>query len=264
MPSQEGYEWIFDSVADTYEKFRPGYVPQLYKVLFDYIPIDRDSNVLEIGIGSGQATLPFLKTGCRLTAVEYGENFSDILKDKFGEYENFSVITGKFEDTDAEDDAYDLIFAATSFHWIPEKEGYEKVYSMLKKGGAFARFANHPHPNKNNSGLADEIESLYDKYYYTWHNKKREPLREYTEEQAAEIADTAKKYGFTDIEYKLFFRERTFSAEEYIQLLGTYSDHMAIEGNIRNEFFSEIAKAINDHGGELTISDTIDLQLARK
>ncbi|MBQ6897376.1 MAG: class I SAM-dependent methyltransferase, partial [Clostridia bacterium] len=74
----------------------------------------------------------------------------------------------------------------------------------------------------------------------------------------------AEKYGFTDIQYKLFYRTRTFSAKEYIMLLGTYSDHIAIEETIRNEFFSKIEEAINRHGGEITIYDTIDLQLARK
>ncbi|UKI17355.1 MAG: hypothetical protein L6V87_04075 [Ruminococcus sp.] len=28
-----------------------------------------------MGSGSGQATTPILKTGCRLTAVEYGKRF---------------------------------------------------------------------------------------------------------------------------------------------------------------------------------------------
>ena len=74
----------------------------------------------------------------------------------------------------------------------------------------------------------------------------------------------ASKYGFSDIRYKLFYRERVFSAKEYIELLGTYSDHIAIEENIRNEFFERIEEAINKHGDTITIYDTIDLQLARK
>lgn len=47
-------------------------------------------------------------------------------------------------------------------------------------------------------------------------------------------------------------------------MLGTYSDHIAIEEKIRTEFFSKIEEAINRHGGTFTIYDTIDLQLARK
>ena len=51
---------------------------------------------------------------------------------------------------------------------------------------------------------------------------------------------------------------------QYIELLGTYSDHIAIEEEIRTEFFAKIEEAINKYGGTITIYDTIDLQLARK
>jgi hypothetical protein len=87
---------------------------------------------------------------------------------------------------------------------------------------------------------------------------------EYSEEQAKERALTAEKYGFSDIQYKMFYRERHFSAKEYVALLGTYSDHIAIDEKIRTDFFSKIAEAINNHGGIINIYDTIDLQLARK
>ena len=194
MPAMKGLEWTFDTVASTYEKLRPGYVAELYRTLFDYIPIDANSNVLEVGTGSGQATTPILNTGCKLTAVEYGEKFSELLKNKFKEYPKFSVITDKFEDISLEENAFDLVFSASAFHWIPEKIGYEKVFSILKKGGVFARFANHPYLDKGNPALAKEIDELYDEYYYKFHNKKREALTEYSEEQAKSQAMIASKY----------------------------------------------------------------------
>ena len=63
MPITEGLEWTFDTVSARYEKFRPGYPDDLYKTLFNYISIDGSSAVVEIGIGGGQATLPFLEKG---------------------------------------------------------------------------------------------------------------------------------------------------------------------------------------------------------
>lgn len=87
---------------------------------------------------------------------------------------------------------------------------------------------------------------------------------EFTEADAARLAKKALDYGFSDVQCGLFHRTRTFSAKEYTALLGTYSDHLAIEEKKRNEFFSEIEHAIDRHGGEITIYDTIDLQLARK
>ena len=61
-----------------------------------------------------------------------------------------------------------------------------------------------------------------------------------------------------------FHRTRTFSAAEYRTLLGTYSDHIAIEETIRTAFFTEIEQAIQRRGGTITLYDTIDLQLVRK
>ena len=261
--AMNGLGWTFDTVADTYEKLRPGYVNELYRIIFDYAPINNTSRVVEIGIGGGQATLPFLKTGCELTAVDYGENFCEICREKFKSYPNFSAVAGKFEDVELNGE-YDLIYSASAFHWIPEEIGYKKVYDMLKDGGIFARFANHPYRDKGKPALSEEMDRIYAEYYYKYHNKEPETPIEYNEQQAYNRALIAKKYGFTDIQYKLFYRTRTFSAKEYIMLLGTYSDHIAIEEKIRNEFFSKIEDAINRHGGEITIYDTIDLQLARK
>ena len=264
MPALKGFAWTFDTVASTYEKFRPGYVKELYQMLFDYISIDENSTVVEVGSGGGQATAPILSTGCQLIAVECGEQFSELLKDKFKEYPKFSVITGKFEDTVFEDNAFDLVFSASAFHWVPEKIGYEKAFSMLKNGGVFARFANHPYRGKGNPALSQEIDEIYDQYYNKYYNKERKTISEYTEQQAKDLAMIASKYGFSDIRYELFYRERVFSAKEYVELLGTYSDHIAIEENIRNPFFERIEEAINKHGGTITIYDTIDLQLAKK
>ncbi len=260
----KGLEWTFDTVASTYEKFRPGYVPKLYQTVFDYIPIAQDSKVVEIGIGGGQATLPILQTGCELTAIEYGEQFSELCREKFKDYSKFSVITRKFEDAVLDHDTYDLVFSASAFHWVPEEIGYSKVFSILKSGGVFARFANHPFRDKGKPALSEEIDRIYKDYYYTYHKRKQETPREYTEEEARHRALIAEKYGFTDIQYNLFQRKRTFTAKEYTILLGTYSDHVAIDEAIRTEFFSKIEDAINNHGGTITIYDTIDLQLARK
>lgn len=264
MSLMKGLEWTFDTVAAIYEKLRPGYTDDLYRTLFNYINIDSSSNVVEVGIGGGQATLPVLKTGCTLTAVEYGENFSKLCEKKFAEYENFNVITEKFENVSFTDFQYDLVYSASAFHWVPENIGYSKVYAMLKSGGAFARFANHPYCDKGNPALSAEIEKLYLTYYYQYHDKDAKSEKEYSEEQAVQRTQIAEKYGFVDIKHAMFYRTRTFSAKEYVELLGTYSDHIAIEEKIRMEFFSKIEETINKHGGAFTLYDTIDLQLAKK
>ena len=255
----KGLEWTFNTVAEKYERLRPGYVPELYTDIFDYIPINQSSNVVEVGIGGGQATLPILKTGCNLTAVEYGTNLAELCRNKFKEYPNFSAVTAKFEDFRCKDNTCDLIYSASAFHWIPEEFGYKKVFALLKSGGVFARFANHPYKDKGREEIHNAIQKVYSVYMPGTLNNN-----EYSENAAKERAYIAGRYGFVDISYKLYHRTRTFTAKEYTSLLGTYSDHIAIEESIRAKFFSEIEKAIDNLGGKITIYDTIDLQLARK
>lgn len=259
MPIIKGLEWTFDTVAAQYEKLRPAYVPELYEDIFRHKQLDQASRALEVGIGGGQATLPILKTGCNVTAVEYGENFSRLCSQKFREFPGFLVVTSKFEDFAGESASYDLIYSASAFHWVPEEIGYPKVFDLLKSGGVFARFANHPYKDKGREELSQAIQKIYDVYM-----PNAMEGSEYSENEAVEKAETARKYGFADIRYKLYHRTRTFTAKEYTALLGTYSDHMVIEEEARKAFFSEIERAIDRLGGQITIYDTIDLQLARK
>ena len=55
MPANNGKEWTFNTVAEIYEKIRPGYPDELYQALFAYAPLDDSRSALEIGIGAGQA-----------------------------------------------------------------------------------------------------------------------------------------------------------------------------------------------------------------
>ena len=264
MTQMEGLGWTFDTASSLYEKIRPGYPDALYQTVFNYVPLRESSRVVEIGPGAGQATLPFLKTGCRLTAVEPGRALSGLCREKFQDYPSFSLITDRFENVDFAADTYDLVFAATAFHWVPEAIGCPKILAMLKKGGAFAQFANHPFRSADNPALAAEIDRLYETYYDRFYNKQSKPLREYAGEQADRKARAMEQYGFRDVTSTLFYRTRILSAKEYVMLLGTYSDHIAIEERVRKEFFAEMEKAIRKHGGRITVRDTLDLQLGRK
>ena len=259
MPVIPGLGWTFDTVAATYEKLRPGYVEALYQDVFAYRPLDAASHAVEVGIGGGQATGPILATGCAVTAVEPGANFCALCREKFAAYPGFTAVNARFEDADLPPESCDLVYSASAFHWVPEEIGYRKVFDILRPGGAFARFANHPFKDKGRPGMHEALQEVYAIYM-----PGSLVPNEYSEEQAARRAAIAAKYGFTDIQHRLYRRTRDFTAAEYVQLLGTYSDHIAIEEKTRGRFFREIGEAIDRLGGRITIYDTIDLQLARK
>lgn len=255
----QGNETKFNEVADVYDKMRPGYVEELYKDIFNYANLNPQSKILEIGVGTGQATRPFLEKGCDLTAVEIGNNLASYTAKKYEKYKNLMVKNEAFQEFDSSDNTFDLIYSASAFHWIPEELGYTKVYNLLKPGGVFVRFANHPYKDKSQEEMDTEIQKVYSVYM-----PQSKPSPEFTEEFARERAKIAEKYGFTDIAYKLYKRTRTFTSEQYAELLGTYSDHLALEDNVRNEFFSKVKQVIDEFGGTITLCDTIDLEMGKK
>lgn len=114
----------FNEVTAEYDKWRPTYVPELYADIMAYSGIDQASRVLEIGIGTGQATLPILKTNCHLTAVEIGDELAAYTRTKFSRYKNLEIMNMAFENYECPDNSFDMVYSASAFHWIPEEIGY--------------------------------------------------------------------------------------------------------------------------------------------
>ena len=264
MPVIQGLGGTFDSVADAYARLRPGYPEGLYQAIFRCCPLGPESRAVEVGIGGGQATLPILCTGCQVTAVEPGAQFSALCREKFRDWPGFTVHTGVFEEAEFLPDSCDLVYAASSFHWVPEDIGSRKVCAILKPGGVFARFANHPGRAGDNPALSEEIDGLYRRYYDPFYHRSSAPDAPYGQAQARERAGIAARYGLTDMRWALFYRTRCYTAEEYTALLGTYSDHIALDQGARRALLAGIGEAIDRHGGVIVLQDTIDLQLARK
>ncbi|SHJ83116.1 Methyltransferase domain-containing protein [Hathewaya proteolytica DSM 3090] len=249
----------FNEDEKNYDRWRPHYVTDLFKDIISFSNMGPNSNALEIGIGTGQATQPFLETGCHVTAIELGDKLASYTEKKFFQYKNFSIENMSFEKYSGSESSVDIIYSATAFHWIPEKIGYEKVYRLLKKGGTVALFWNHPFVAMKEEKLFDAIQSVYDKY----RPSSRKPIS-INIEDCTTIPKELKKYGFKDISTKLYHGIRTFDAESYICLLNTYSDHRAIKEEKKILFEGELKDTINNYGGYINVYDTIDLYLAKK
>ena len=247
----------FNQNAAAYEAYRAKYPAALYSDIIACSGITGEASLLEIGMGSGQATEPFLAMGCALTAVEQGDKLAAIAKEKFARYPNFKLWLSRFEDFDT-NERYDLIFSASAFHWIEEDFGYRRVHSLLREGGSFARFACHPEYRIGQEALYENIQKLYDIY------KPGPTPAIYTAEDAATRAAIAEKYGFIDCTFRMYEMTMSFTAAEYVGRLSTYSDHAVLPEEVKGEFFARVEEAINAHGGVLKLRHIIDLQLARK
>ncbi len=253
------FEKTFDSAALEYDKSRPAYRKEIYEDILHYKPINPDSNVLEIGVGTGKASRPILDTGCRFIGIEPGEQLAGLARNQYKDYENFSLLPQTLQDFASPDGLFDLVYAAAAFHWIPEDYGYNRVFSLLKPGGAFARFAYHAGPDRRRGALAEEIRELYRKYMRT----ESKPAG-FSDADAQKLAERALAYGFVDVGHALYHAAKNFTADEYMALLRTYPDHMKMEAADRKKLFDGIHSAIDNHGGIMTVYYAMDLELARK
>lgn len=255
-------KYLFDEAVLNYEKRRPNYGTELYKDVIKYAEIIEDKSLLEIGCGTGQATEPFLKTKCKITAVELGENLTLYTREKFKTYNNLNVIWSAFEDYKCDDNKYNMVYSATAFHWIPDEIGYPKAYRILKSGGTIALFWNRPSPSNKESPLHQKIQSIYNELLPQWNYKRTS--NEDKENKYLSVINKMGHHGFTNIEFKLYHNTRKMTGLEYIELLNTYSDHLALENKTKSLLFNSIRTAIEESGNEVIVNDTVDLYLAKK
>ncbi|ADK16281.1 MULTISPECIES: class I SAM-dependent methyltransferase [Clostridium] len=249
----------FNEDEYNYDKYRPTYPEELFSDIINYSRISSGYEALEIGIGTGQATLPILQSGCRVTAIELGNNLTRYVKNKFKNYMNFNVINADFIEYTIKTEAFNLVYCATAFHWIPLEQGYVKVRNILKDDGTIALFWNHPFPNRQ-----DDISNIVNRKIYNKYRPSDKEVREFNESDCQRRINELERFGFKDIIYRLYHRKRTLTSNGYIHLLNTYSDHRVLPVEVKNNFEMDMKNAIDEIGGKINIYDTIDLYLAKK
>ncbi len=251
--------WKFNEDVNNYDKWRPTYDPELFSEIILYSELNSEKYALEIGIGTGQATLPILQTKCNLTAIELGPKLTEYTKHKFSSFNNFSIQNIDFESFNCNTSTFDLVYSATAFHWIAQDVGYLKVFDLLKSGGKIALFWNHPFVNRDNDDLHIKIQKIYKELRVT-----DDEAVEFDINECSCKITALKNTGFVNIHSKLFYQIREFSSNDYISLLNTYSDHRSLDSNVKCKLENRIKLAIEENGNKLLVYDTMDLYLAQK
>lgn len=131
---------LFGSDPRNYNEIRPPYPEQIYEFLLTTGALRANTSTLEIGAGNGLATRRLLDFGANpLTVVEPDKRFSPLLRSIVKLYKaEIHCIAASFEEAALPRRHYDLVAAATSFHWIQPSIGLAKVAEVLKPGGYVA------------------------------------------------------------------------------------------------------------------------------
>lgn len=254
-------KYLFDNIVSNYEKSRASYGTEIFEDIIKYAEINLNKSIIEVGCGTGKATEAFLKTKCSVEAIELGENLALYTREKFKEYKNLKVVQSAFEEYECEDNKFDMLYSATAFHWIPDEIGYKKAFRIIKKGGRIALFWNKPYVNNKDDQLHQKIQSIYKEFLPQWSYKV---TNNDDKSRYSSLVNKLEQFGFTNAEFKLYHNTREMTGVEYIELLNTYSDHIALDKTIQIPFYNAIRTAIEEFGNKLIINDIVELYIARK
>lgn len=163
MTDQRGLGMTFDSAADLHQQTRPEYPEQLYEAMIAAAALGADDRLLEIGCASGKATLPLARRGFHITCVEPGPALATVARRNLDSFPDVQVVQSTFEDIDAtEHEPFDLVFAATAWHWLDPAVRYRRTWELLRPGGHLAFWsATHVFPEGGDSFFAD-LQQVYD------------------------------------------------------------------------------------------------------
>lgn len=226
---------IFGERAEIYDRARPSYPREAIEHIESLVEAHR---VLEVGAGTGKATVDMARAGRRLTCLEPSAEMADILKEK--SLPGVDVAVSTLEEWHGAENEFDLVFAAQSWHWVDPETAYHRALLLLRSGGALALMWNVP---------LDRYE-MFDAVYM-----------EHAPDLLAEHDDRIKKRdsvtwlddmgaaGFERLDHFQHEWSETLSASELRALYSTYSDHMMLPESQREPLLDGLAEEVERRGG---------------
>lgn len=249
----------YKGIAGIYEEIRPSYPEELIQDIIRKTNLKPEDRLLEIGAGTGKATLQFADKGFKIHAIELGEDMAEILKDKCAGYPDVLVEVMAFEEWNCPvNQTYDMVYCAQAFHWIDPDIKYKKCHRLLKDDGCLVLFWYSPCDNclPETIEIREKVDQIVKRYVSCYTANQEKPQRRehdgvYIQDQReAEIKSSGL---FRLVEKKEYTHEIKNSAGQYLKAMKSVPAFASLLDNLETETIGkmdrEITEVINTYGG---------------
>jgi SAM-dependent methyltransferase len=241
----------YSPAAEAYNKARPRYPEALIQQVVEVAQLGADSKILEVGCGPATATVAFAPLGCSMVCLEPNPDFFRLAQQNCKAYPKVEIQKTSFEEWTQAVEKFDAVLAASSFHWISPEVGYPKAAHALKENGSLILLW-----NKELQPSYEVYQSLSKIYQQYAPSLDRYEDRETQEEILRGLGQMALDSGqFENLVAGTMASKVTYSTDEYLMLLNTYSPYLKLDPQHKDVLFEGLRNSIeHDFGGSLQLS----------
>jgi SAM-dependent methyltransferase len=256
---RDGQRTVFGEVAELYDAVRPGYTGAVVDEVLAYAALG-DRPAVEIGAGTGKASVPFAARGLQLVCVEPDPRMSAVLSRNTAAYARVRVEVSTFEHW-RPPEPFGLLYAAACWHWLDPARRWDLVHAALVPGGTFAVLGNpHGLHDRELSAELAEIDAragIAQSVHQAWDFTGDTPDGPYWPEKECR-ADGR----FGDLRSIRLRWQQHYPAARYLDYLTSFSAYRILPAGTRERALSEIAAVVEARGG-VEVERLNDVFLAR-
>ncbi|MFF4315721.1 class I SAM-dependent methyltransferase [Streptomyces sp. 900105755] len=242
---------VFNEVPELYDRVRPGYPDELFADLVAVTGLDEGSSVLEVGCGTGQATRPLAALGCSVTAVEPGADMAALARRRLASFRNVDVETSTFEEWDDRGRRFDVLVAASSWHWIDPSTGWQRAHDVLSLGGWMALLGHVVVRLPGEPEVYAETADLHEQFCPGnpgWGHPPLEDEVRTTDEGWGLVDDPGGLFGPTIVRW--YPTVQWFNGDGFADHLRSLSLYRRLDRDVREPLLDAIAERIRTHMGD--------------